>query len=342
MKNLPELIILDVGHGGCTVLRDTNHTIIVDCAPGSTLIDLLEVLDIHEISHILISHADYDHIAGIITLLSNLEMKIHNIYLNPDSAKDTAIWTALRIALKDARKRNSIKIHIGLTTEQSGQLDTDQVKIEILAPSPELAMSGVGGKDLRRRPLSSHSMSAVISIIHQDHRVAILPGDIDEVGLKNLADDYEELYTDLLVFPHHGGRSGHTDNEQFAQLLCSLVKPKVVLFSFDRNKFSNPREDIMKGIKTVVPKVYIACTQLSKNCAAQLPNSDLAHLSKLLSKSRKNKCSCGGTMLVKLNGNQTFSGSPFMKHQQFVERDVPTPMCLKVFVEKQKKTEEIN
>ena len=47
-------------------------------------------------------------------------------------------------------------------------------------------------------------------------------------------------------------------------------------------------------------------------------------------------------MLVKLNGNQTFSGSPFMKHQQFVERDVPTPMCLKVFVEKQKKTEEIN
>ncbi|HEY4034382.1 MAG TPA: hypothetical protein VGL94_10505 [Ktedonobacteraceae bacterium] len=34
-----------------------------------------------------------------------------------------------------------------LTTEQTGQIDTKQVKIEILAPSPELAMSGAGGKD---------------------------------------------------------------------------------------------------------------------------------------------------------------------------------------------------
>ena len=115
--------------------------------------------------------------------------------------------------------------------------------------------------------------------------------------------------------------------------MMTKVKPKVVIFSFDRNKFSNPREDIIKGIKTVVPKVYIACTQLSKNCAAQLPNSDLAHLSALPSRSRASKCSCGGTMLVKINGNHTFNVSPFIQHQQFVKREVPTPMCLKVFVE---------
>src|SRR5205823_5095654 len=135
----------------------------------------------------------------------------------------------------------------------------------------------------------------------ESHRVAILPGDIDEIGLSNLADDHEELYADLLVFPHHGGKPGHADSEQFAQVLCSLVKPKVVLFSFDRNKFNNPREDIIKGIKSAVPKTYIVCTQLSKSCAVQLPNSDLAHLSELPSKSRKSSCSCGGTILFKIN-----------------------------------------
>ncbi|HYT46158.1 MAG TPA: MBL fold metallo-hydrolase [Methylomirabilota bacterium] len=333
MTNLPELIILDVGHGGCAVLRDTNHTIIIDCAPGSTLIELLEKLNVHEISNILISHADSDHIAGIITLLSNLEMRIHNIYLNPDSVKDTQIWTDLRFALRDARKRNRIKIHIGLTTEQTGQLDTERVKIEILAPSPELAMSGVGGKDLRRKPLNSNSMSVVISLIHESHRIAILPGDIDEIGLSNLTDDYEELHADLLIFPHHGGKPSHADSEQFARSLCSLVKPKVVLFSFDRNRFNNPREDIIKGIKTAIPMAYIVCTQLSKSCAAQLPNSELAHLSELPSKSRKSNCSCGGTLLIKINGNHTFNTSLFTHHHQFVKREVPTPMCLKIFFE---------
>ena len=333
MTDLPELIILDVGHGGCSVLRDTNQTVIIDCAPGSTLIDLLEKLNIHEIATLLISHADSDHIGGIIALLSNAKIKIHDIYLNPDSVKDTEVWTDLRTAIRDARKRNRVKIHVGLTTGETGQLDTGRVNIEILAPPPELAMGGVGGKDLRRRPLNSNSMSAVISLIHETHRIAILPGDIDEIGLSNLKDDCEELHADLLVFPHHGGKPGHANSKQFAHSLCSLVKPKVVLFSFDRNRFSNPREDIMEGIKTAVPKAYIVCTQLSKSCAAQLPNSDLAHLSVLPSKSRESKCSCGGTILIKINGSHTFDASLFSQHQRFVQREVSTPMCLKIFVD---------
>jgi beta-lactamase superfamily II metal-dependent hydrolase len=105
------------------------------------------MLNIREISHILISHADSDHIGGIINLLlSKLEIKIHNIYLNPDSTKDTVTWRELRIALKDANQRNSVKIYTSLTTQQTGQLDTDQVKIEILAPSPVRAGYGWGGR----------------------------------------------------------------------------------------------------------------------------------------------------------------------------------------------------
>ena len=57
MMTLPELIILDVGHGGCAILKDTNDAVIIDCAPGSTLIETLDHLKIREISSILISHA---------------------------------------------------------------------------------------------------------------------------------------------------------------------------------------------------------------------------------------------------------------------------------------------
>ncbi|BBC26949.1 MBL fold metallo-hydrolase [Pseudanabaena sp. ABRG5-3] len=67
----PDLLILDVGQGNCTLLRNTEGTIVIDCPSGTTLIETIEELKIQEISHLLISHADEDHIGGISTLLRN-------------------------------------------------------------------------------------------------------------------------------------------------------------------------------------------------------------------------------------------------------------------------------
>jgi beta-lactamase superfamily II metal-dependent hydrolase len=52
-----------------------------------TLIETLEHLSIREISHILISHADEDHIAGIIDILLDRNIKVTNIYINSDAQK---------------------------------------------------------------------------------------------------------------------------------------------------------------------------------------------------------------------------------------------------------------
>ena len=110
MMDSPELIILDVGHGNCAVVRDTDGVIVIDCPLGVSLIETLECRSITEILHILISHSDADHIAGIINLLSNEDIKIHNVHINPDSIKKSDIWLDLRIALKDARKRSETKV----------------------------------------------------------------------------------------------------------------------------------------------------------------------------------------------------------------------------------------
>ena len=95
MMDLPELIILDVGHGNCAVLRDTEGVIVIDCPCGNTLKEILKYREIQEISHILISHADADHIAGIVDLLLDENFRIHNIHLNPDAIKKSYIWQAL-------------------------------------------------------------------------------------------------------------------------------------------------------------------------------------------------------------------------------------------------------
>ena len=49
MMDLPELIILDVGHGNCAILLDTKAVTVIDCPPAITLLDTLERLGIRTI-----------------------------------------------------------------------------------------------------------------------------------------------------------------------------------------------------------------------------------------------------------------------------------------------------
>lgn len=329
MMDSPELIILDVGHGSSAIVRETNGTIVIDCGTGSTLIDVLDYLNVREISSLLISHADEDHIGGVMALLSKQDMKVHQVFLNADALKRTAVWRNLRQTLADARKRAGTKVNVGLTTAQTRQLTVGQVEIEILAPTPEIAMSGVGGEDLHGNRLTSNSMSVVVGLVHRSHRVAILPGDINEVGFHNLLEEHDDLPADILVFPHHGGDSGSDNDENFAQLLCRVVNPKLVLFSIDRNLYENPREAIVRGIKSAVSDAHIMCTQLSRKCAAQLPDSDYHHLTDLPARGRESNTCCGGTISIKLNGKQTFDVPFFAPHRAFVGSKVPTPLCLR-------------
>jgi beta-lactamase superfamily II metal-dependent hydrolase len=328
MMDLPELIIVDVGHGNCAILRDTDGVIVIDCALGNTLVETLEHLSIREISHVVISHADEDHIAGIITLLLDKNIKVYNIFLNSDSSKRTKTWKGLRIALKDARERSNIKISVGLTTEMTGDLNVGQVNVEILAPTPEFAVSGVGGEDLQGRRLNSNSMSAVIGITHGTHRIAVLPGDIDAVALNNLLEECSDIAADILVFPHHGGNPGNMDSQEFAQLLCGAVRPRLTIFSIGRGRFGNPRKKIIQGVQAVVPDVHILCTQLSTNCAATPLDSGSSHLTNLPARGRDNNNCCGGTILIKINGEKTTYVPTATSHKDFISSKVPTPLCI--------------
>lgn len=197
----PELIILDVGHGNCALLRDTEGTVLIDCPSGSILPETLSHLGITEISHVLISHADQDHVAGIPQLLLNESIKVNNIHLNSDWLRNTEIWKDVLIALGDARRRSGVKVKAELTTSTTGELNVGQVSIEVLAPVPELALAGVGGKDLAGKTLRANSMSAVVSLVYNARKVAILAGDLDQTGLNNMLKETEDLQADVLVFP---------------------------------------------------------------------------------------------------------------------------------------------
>jgi len=334
MMDLPELIVLDVGHGNCAILRDTDAVTVIDCPPPATiLVETLEALDINVIDNILISHADIDHAGGLPTLLGKI--RVRNVHINPDASKRGARWVEIRTALALHNKLGT-KIHRALGAEVSKEIHSGQVEIEILAPSLVEGLSGSSGEDRKRRKLDSNSVSAVIGLIYDAHRIALLPGDLDELGLDNLLMDQENIEASILIFPHHGGSAKSINNYNFAHKLCSLVKPRLVIFSFERkrsfgkNHSEMPRDDIMNGVITASPEAHIMCTQLSGKCAVKNPNSDFSHLINLPALGFASDSCCGGTIKIRINGKQTTYIPLLSSHRAFISNPdtVPTPMCL--------------
>jgi beta-lactamase superfamily II metal-dependent hydrolase len=338
MMSLPELVILDVGHGNSAILQDTSAVTVIDCPPPTTLIETLERLGIDTVDNVLISHADLDHAGGLPNLLD--EITVHNVYINPDADNKSKTWVDVRIALELAEEKGT-EVHTSLTSSLSKKINSGQIEIEILSPSSGVALGGAGGIDLERRQQTSNSMSVVIGLIHNSHRITLLPGDMGELGLDNLLKKHQNIEAQILVFPHHGGSPGSKNGYEFAQKLCGLVKPHLVVFSLGRNhrlgKYGteNPRDDIIKGVVAAMPNAHIICTQLSGNCAANKPISDFGHLNNLPAVGFASSSCCGGTIIIGINGKHTTYIPLLSSHRAFISdpHKVPTPMCLQRYSE---------
>jgi len=110
------------------------------------------------------------------------------------------------------------------------------VNVEVLGPNPYIATRGPGSTDRKGRRLDSNSISAVIRLSYKDNPFALLPGDIDRVGLDNILEEEINMQARLTVFPHHGGKPGNSNTKEFTRMFCEKVKPSIVIFSIKDNK----------------------------------------------------------------------------------------------------------
>ncbi len=261
---MPSLCVLDVGHGNCAVLRDSKGIIVIDAGgPGPFLLEHLNDSGTKEISILLLSHADEDHIGGALALLSDLKVRIDEVYLNPDAAKKTAIWDDLLYVLYDRHKRGKISFEISLTTALTGKLDRGDVRLEVLAPNQYIVGKGSGSKDRKGRKLTSNSISAVFRLTFQGIPFAMLSGDIDATALDNLLEDFADIRSWLSVFPHHGGRPGSSKVEEFIARYCKVVAPEKIVFSVGTNTNHFPTQVVVDTIAGCLENVSMYTTQSS-------------------------------------------------------------------------------
>jgi beta-lactamase superfamily II metal-dependent hydrolase len=326
MTDSPKLAILDVGHGNSAVLHDHNEILVFDAGPGSTLNEYLLDNQIREIAALIISHSDADHLGGAINLLSSHQFRVDAVYLNPDSRNAGSTFDIFRRALRDAKENRGTRIVPQLTTTLSGTFPAGATVVEIVAPAPETAVGGIGGRDLAGKKINPNSMSAVVRLMVDNIPMVLLPGDMDADGLTNLIRDHPSLPARVLLFPHHGGRPGRGDPAQFAHDLCSLVHPEVVIFSIGRGKHNTPNPAIVDAVLSHCPKAHIACTQLAVACAVDKPSSPPVHLISEVASGRRTRSCCMGTVILALREpTETF---PVLRdHSYFVDRFAPTALC---------------
>jgi beta-lactamase superfamily II metal-dependent hydrolase len=323
------LAILDVGHGNAAILRTDDWVAVIDAGPGNSLVQYLVEQGVTRIDEVLISHADEDHLAGLVGVLSSGQFSLGRVRLNSDAVKDSKIWMDLTVALDDAARNGAIDFRPSLTASDNGQFDHGPVSIEILAPTNFLATRGPGSTDRSGRRITTNSISAVIRVAVNGQRLVLLAGDVDEIGLDELAHvGTTDLGAPILVFPHHGGRAGTGNPGAFTTRLSQMVQPTCVVFSIGRGIHGTPIPAVVEAIKRHGAHIRVACTQLSERCAATTPNLDPTHLNPAFARGREKRQCCAGTVVVDFQALGTVLPDAAV-HVAFIQANAPTSLCLR-------------
>lgn len=322
----PRLTVLDVGHGNSAILEDTTGVVVVDAGRGSSVLEYLRDQDIRRVDLVLISHADQDHLGGLLAILGTKDIELVKVRVNTDSSKSSAVWDDVLYELSLRKEAGEIDFEPVLTSEDSIYV-SGAIHLDVLAPSSYLAGKGPGSKDRQGRRITTNSISAVIRVVREGEPIALLPGDLDEVGLANVVEAGKPLDATILVFPHHGGKAGGDDLSAFAADLVKRVSPKLVIFSIGRTRFRNPQPDVVDEIRKAHSNIWIACTQLSQRCAEEIPSTEPAHLSGAFSQGRAGKKCCAGSFVIALDARRPQMLPVLGEHQDFVSGNAPSALC---------------
>lgn len=267
--NALEAIVLNVGHGNCSFIHDGPDGIVVDIPNVEPLLDQMNRYDARVVEHLILSHADNDHIKGAAALMAHDEVTVKTLWANPDSTKLSDSFLDLLTAAADRQRRGLMGVHTNLNVGANGLLDCRRIGVRVLHPGIVWAGIGPTKGDHPLGPITSNGMSAVVRIELDGEPAVLLPGDLDARGFAEMQKAQVDMSAPVLVFPHHGGRSGASDNRLFAAELARAVTPRLVIFSHGRSHFVNPRKEIVDGIRDALgDQVHIACTQISKACQA--------------------------------------------------------------------------
>jgi beta-lactamase superfamily II metal-dependent hydrolase len=319
----PYVDVIDVGHGSCVLVRSNVASTLVDTGPGVQVLEYLEREKITGLTNVVISHADSDHISGLIRLL-DAGFPIEDVYLNADAIKGSREWESLRFSLEDRQLSGEVRTNAAVSG--GSVIDCgDLLVLEVIAPLLGDVLAGVGGMSLEGKVFEPNSMSVVLRLRAGESGLMFIPGDLDAIGFVAMNRVQRDLSAKVLVAPHHGGLMGSpAKTRETIRSLCRMIEPDTLVVSNGRGRYGNPRDVVIGGAREVRPEIYVACTQLSEGCAPTIPSASRSDLLSAYSAGAVRGLCCAGTLRFSVESTGLHRDST--GHKSFVNL-VPLAQC---------------
>ena len=230
--SLPELVMLDVGQGDGFLLRDGEHTLLVDGGGwpqgdfgGRRLVPVLAHLGVARLDAVALTHPDRDHCSGLLGVTRHLV--VETLWTAPGAGAEPCGGELLSVAGPRL---------ISLWRGEERRLG--RWRMRVLHPGPGDAGAG-------------NDQSLVLAAEVFGRRF-LLTGDIEaraELALRR-REGAEGLGAEVLKVAHHGSRSSTTGP------FLRAVAPRLALISAGAgNPYGHPTADVVKRLETFGARV---------------------------------------------------------------------------------------
>lgn len=232
---------LDVGQGDGVFFQTKDAAVLSDF--GSTqdrkagenrLVPFLESQGVSSLDYVFVSHADADHMNGILWLLEKEPgIRVRRLAV-PEAARENEEYERLL----DAAGASGIPI---IYMKRGERIQAGEISISCLNP-PDPG------------PEEKNAHSLVLKVSYQQFHM-VLAGDIgmeqeEELCRSVLAKNPEDHRIFLLKVPHHG--SGHSSSAEFLKRLS----PRVSILSYGKdNSYGHPDPDAVDRIQAVGSRI---------------------------------------------------------------------------------------
>ncbi|NLY17477.1 MAG: DNA internalization-related competence protein ComEC/Rec2, partial [Clostridiaceae bacterium] len=236
-----KITFIDVGQGDSALVKTAGGvTMLIDGGGSYNELDTLYIgqsvifpvlmhEEIGKLDYVIITHADADHMYGILTLMDIYPVKKAVLPDYKEAYRDFSVFIEL------CREKGTEILF--LSASDTIQLD-DFTEFEILYP-------GKGASDY-----SNLNNVSLCGMLKYRQFQLLFTGDMEKEAENNLLRIYPDIDCDVLKVSHHGGKNGTSD--MFLDAAC----PEAAVISVGKNNYGHPSGEVLDRLYKAEAKVY--------------------------------------------------------------------------------------
>jgi competence protein ComEC len=224
----PRLTVLDVGEGDAILLRDGEHTLLIDAGPSpDALSEALARQGVSKLDAVVLTHLHPDHSGGTDGLYKTVPFR--DLYA---AAGFEAVVPSPTLAeLESAAGRSAKKLAAG------DRLKVGDIEVQVVWPPL--------GVDLQ-----TQNENSLVALVRTTDATVLLAADAEAPVLQKLIESEKIGKVDVLKIGHHASKGS------LSQSILSALSPKYAVVSVGENPYGYPSAfalDLLKerGITTL-------------------------------------------------------------------------------------------